>query len=89
MEYRVKGQIRGHVQGVGYRFFIQQLAIKYNVKGWAKNLEDGSVELLLQGRREDVNELQHEASRGPALADVRSLNWEIASDPEQHAFVIG
>jgi len=89
MEYVVKGRIKGHVQGVGYRFFIQQLANEKNIKGWAKNLDDGSVEVLLQGTREDVNELQHKASMGPARADVRSLSWKLLSDTGQDTFTIG
>lgn len=89
MEYVVKGRVRGHVQGVGYRFFIQQLANERNIKGWSKNLDDGSVEVLLQGKREDVNELQHKASIGPRTADVSSLSWEFVSATEQEGFTIG
>ena len=53
----------GNVQNIGFRFEIQQRAIQYNITGWAKNNEDGSVTSQLQGNQTDilklVNELHH------------------------------
>lgn len=89
MEYRVKGRIQGFVQGVGYRFFIKQLADEMKINGWARNIDDGSVELCLKGRREDVNELQHKASIGPAGADVQSVSWSFVTDIDANDFTIG
>ena len=41
--------IRGRVQGVGYRYFAQKAAAQWNVSGYARNLEDGSVEVFAIG----------------------------------------
>lgn len=40
---------RGHVQGVGFRFTSMQVAKRFAVTGWVKNLPDGSVEMHIQG----------------------------------------
>ncbi len=77
MEYSVKGNVRGRVQGVSFRAFVREKAEQRNLKGWAKNLEDGSVEVVLQGDRKAVNLVQHLVSEGPPRADVRSLHWSI------------
>jgi acylphosphatase len=43
------------VQGVCFRFVSRDLAKRYKLKGWVKNLADGRVELLVEGNEEDVN----------------------------------
>ena len=46
----------GRVQGVGFRYTVQNLAIQYNVHGYVRNLPDGRVELVMEG---DTNEMDH------------------------------
>ncbi|CUX69018.1 Acylphosphatase [Clostridium sp. C105KSO15] len=45
----------GRVQGVGFRFRTQQLARGLNLTGWVRNLDDGRVEMELQGREEEID----------------------------------
>ena len=45
----------GTVQGVGFRFFTRNLAIRHKIKGWVMNLSDGRVKLLAQGEKEDLD----------------------------------
>lgn len=47
----------GTVQGVGFRFQMQQLALQNHLTGWVKNQYDGSVEAELQGTRKDIDHL--------------------------------
>lgn len=47
----------GKVQGVGFRYTAKELAEKYPVCGYVRNLPDGRVELVVQGRQEDVDGL--------------------------------
>lgn len=77
MEYAVKGNVRGRVQGVGFRAFVKQRALENRIVGWARNLDDGSVEVVLKGERKAVNLVQHQVASGPQAADVRSLNWAL------------
>lgn len=44
----------GRVQGVGFRFTAQRIAMRYELAGYVKNLPSGQVEMLAQGHREDV-----------------------------------
>ena len=46
---RVTAFVRGHVQGVGFRWWTRSRALELGLRGWAKNLPDGRVEVLVQG----------------------------------------
>ena len=45
---------KGRVQGVGFRFTAQRIAMRYELSGYVKNLPDGSVEMFAQGHPNDV-----------------------------------
>jgi acylphosphatase len=51
---RVHVLVSGHVQGVGYRWFVRGLAADAGLSGWARNLPDGRVEVELEGSADDV-----------------------------------
>ncbi|MGC8573161.1 MAG: acylphosphatase [Caldisphaera sp.] len=57
MDICLKILVNGHVQGVGFRHFIWSNAKKLNIKGYAKNLSDGSVEIIANGNNESINKL--------------------------------
>lgn len=80
--------ISGDVQGVGFRQFTKYQANKLGVKGWVKNLPDGRVEAILQGRTEDVEKLILLCRKGPAVAIVRDLKVEELPDQEFEGFDI-
>ncbi len=46
--------VKGFVQGVGYRNFVRKQAEKQNLTGWVRNLPDGTVEILIQGKRNHI-----------------------------------
>jgi acylphosphatase len=62
--------IHGHVQGVFFRDGLRSEAGRAGVGGWARNLEDGTVEAVLEGSSEDVGVVADWCSRGPAGASV-------------------
>jgi len=62
--------IRGRVQGVGYRQFVQHRAVILKLEGWVRNLGDGSVEAEFSGPLADVERLLADMRQGPALARV-------------------
>jgi len=47
----------GRVQGVGFRYTVQNLALQYNVRGYVRNLADGRVELVMEGPDDDMSGL--------------------------------
>ena len=65
--------VHGRVQGVGYRFFVQHAAARLGIRGWVRNLDDGSVEIYAIGSRADHDELSARLHRGPSMADVHAV----------------
>jgi acylphosphatase len=61
------------VQGVGFRYFVQREAAALSVAGWARNLEDGRVEVFGQGSPAALDELQGRLWQGPRWSDVRDV----------------
>ena len=47
----------GRVQGVGFRYTVQNLALQYNVRGYVRNMADGRVELVMEGPDGEINSL--------------------------------
>jgi tRNA pseudouridine55 synthase len=67
-------KVYGRVQGVGYRYFVKEKAQNLYLFGYVKNLEDGSVEVLAQGREENLQKLIEELKKGPYLAKVEKID---------------
>jgi tRNA pseudouridine55 synthase len=67
-------KVYGRVQGVGYRYFVKERAQSLDLFGYVKNLEDGTVEVLAQGREENLQKLIEELKKGPFLARVDKLD---------------
>ena len=65
--------ISGRVQGVGFRAFIRREAAVLNIKGWAKNLVDSRVEVVLQGKENKVAQMIEKLKEGPSYARVDNL----------------
>ena len=62
--------IRGRVQGVGFRHFMNRTAHELHVTGWVRNRRDGSVEAVISGAPEAVHTMVERVRRGPAHAMV-------------------
>tara|TARA_Y100000385_G_C12942531_1_gene571796 strand:- start:534 stop:809 length:276 start_codon:yes stop_codon:yes gene_type:complete len=58
----------GRVHGVGFRYAVKDIAKGFDVVGWAKNLTDGSVEVHINGEREEVEEFLKEIAEESAMA---------------------
>jgi acylphosphatase len=66
--------VSGTVQGVGFRFFVQQKATMLGVSGWARNLDDGRVEVYGIGTKEQLSDLAAALHVGPQLSQVRGVS---------------
>jgi len=73
---RVKVRIEGLVQGVFYRYSTQKKAQELDVRGWVRNVWDGSVECLLEGDQEKIETLITWCRKGPAGARVEKVTTE-------------
>jgi len=84
---RVRVFASGRVQGVAYRFFAEKSARALGITGWIRNLPDGRVEVLAEGRGEDIERFLDRLREGPRLARVDSLDVRReASTGEFHDF---
>lgn len=82
--------VSGMVQGVGYRLFVQDVAEKLKIGGYARNLFDGRVEVLAIGSAAQHAELKTALQRGPRFSSVSEVREEAAPrEPQyEHSFVI-
>jgi len=62
--------VRGRVQGVGFRWFVEREAHMLQLAGWVRNNPDGTVEVLAQGTREQLAGLHSRLREGPRAARV-------------------
>jgi len=73
-------RITGRVQGVGFRYALQDEAQKLGLAGWVRNRSDGSVEATAQGSPQALAALAAWARRGPPAARVADVRLEAAPD---------
>ncbi|WP_257265648.1 acylphosphatase [Endozoicomonas sp. ONNA2] len=73
--------VEGRVQGVWFRGSTQERARRLGIGGWARNLPDGRVEVLMCGPAEAIAKLEQWLRKGPPLARV--VNISIAEEPLQ------
>ena len=67
---RARFLVVGMVQGVGYRWFARKTALRLGLSGYAANLADGRVEVVVEGEAASIEALSLELSRGPSVAQV-------------------
>ena len=70
--------IRGRVQGVGYRAWVESEASARGIEGWVRNRRDGSVEAVFAGPADIVSAMIEACRRGPSSARVDAVNDETA-----------
>jgi acylphosphatase len=78
--------IAGRVQGVGYREWMVAEATRLGVAGWVRNRADGTVEALVEGEEDAVEELLRFCRRGPRLARVDVIEESVADPPAEPGF---
>jgi acylphosphatase len=81
MPERLRALIRGNVQGVSFRWFVGEEAMRLGLRGWVRNRRDGRVEVLAEGERDALTALLEELRRGPRYARVEGvdIDWTEAS----------
>ncbi len=74
--------VKGRVQGVGYRYFVYDIAQQLGLKGFVRNLRSGDVEVQAEGPEEALQKLIKALWRGPAFAQVIDVQTQM-SEKEQ------
>jgi acylphosphatase len=73
MTSRRRVVVHGRVQGVGFRVACARRAERLSLGGWVRNLADGSVEAVFEGRGEDVDAMVVWCRHGPVMARVTGV----------------
>ncbi len=74
MMERVRIFASGRVQGVLFRDFTQKWASSFGLTGWVRNLPDGRVEVLVEGKRDKIDQLVDKLRQGPQMARVDHID---------------
>ena len=74
--------VRGRVQGVGFRAFVEDEARERRIAGWVRNRRDGSVEAVIAGSLEEVDRMTAAHRRGPPGARVETADVSQAGDED-------
>ncbi|WP_338738012.1 acylphosphatase [Haloplanus salilacus] len=80
--------VSGRVQGVYYRANTRDAARARSIDGWVRNLDDGRVEAVFEGRRADVESMVEWCHTGSPAADVRDVEVEYESSDGETGFDI-
>ena len=70
MDFARRYVVIGRVQGVGFRWFVENEASRLGIAGWVRNRQDGSVEVLAAGSKTQLDSLYEVLNRGPRAARV-------------------
>jgi len=73
MNKSIRLYIDGIVQGIFFRNFIKQNAEDLNVKGFTRNLEDGRIEVFLEGNIDEVNKMIELCKKGPRHSQIKKI----------------
>jgi len=76
---RLRLVVEGHVQGVGYRWFVRESAQRLGLSGWVRNRDDGSVEIEAEGAAKVLETFVGELRTGNPIARVDRLSSEIVA----------
>jgi acylphosphatase len=78
---RLHAKVHGAVQGVGFRFYARRQALALGLCGYTRNLPDGTVEVVAEGRLTELESYLQWLQHGPAEAEVQRVDttWSEAA----------
>ena len=81
--------VRGQVQGVGYRAFVEHEAHRRRLQGWVRNRRDGTVEAVFAGPRAAVEVVVEACRRGPMSARIEALDQREGTEADLRERAVG
>ncbi len=88
MKKSVRLYVDGTVQGIFFRAFIKENAERYDVKGFVRNLEDGRVEIFLEGNTDNVNKMIELSKKGPRHSQIKRVEVKLERFQDFKSFKI-
>ena len=76
MKKAVRFTLSGTVQWVFFRQFCKEKADKLGLKGYLRNLEDGNIEVMVEGEMDKINEMYKVLKQGPPHSQIRNIKLE-------------
>lgn len=76
--------VSGRVQGVGFRYFVQTLANRLNLKGWIKNLDNGDVQMELQTSEENLELIMEKLKKGNGFSKVSNMKIDVLEELDKY-----
>ncbi len=71
---KTKINVYGKVQGVFFRYNTKKAAEKLGIKGWVRNIKDGSVEIIAEGEKEKIKEFTEWIKKSPGSSVVKKID---------------
>jgi acylphosphatase len=81
-------RVRGRVQGVGFRYFVEHSAKALAIRGWVRNDDDGTVEVYAEGTSAQLSDLAGLLRQGPRWAEVRGVDESDAALEHHSGFSV-
>jgi len=88
MKKSIRLYISGYVHGIYFRSFIKENAERYNIKGFVRNLEDGRVEVFLEGDLDNVKRMIELCKKGPKHSEVKHIEMRVEKFQDLRNFKI-
>ena len=80
--------VKGRVQGVGFRFFVEHEAKALGLRGYVRNCYDGNVEVYAIGEEKMLQQLRGRLEQGPPMSRVEQVEERIAAMQDYREFMI-
>ena len=74
MKQTIKILVCGDVQGVFFRSFAKKQANRFNIKGFTRNINNGEVEIIAQGKEKDLKKFTEQIKIGPKFAKIEKID---------------
>jgi acylphosphatase len=78
----------GYVQGVGFRFTAKNIAHRYELCGYVRNLDDGCVEMHLQGQPEDIEDCIEDLKQSFTIRNVEIKNADVNTSYQDFSIAV-